>query len=1067
MQRILRFAALVPVAAALGADTPEEHFEKRVRPSLVRHCQACHGPDKQFAGLRLDSRAAILKGGRSGAAAIPGSPGESLIVRAMRHEGPAMPVGVKLPAAEIEAVAQWVAAGMVWPEAPAKAASGGGFYQWVRQRHWAFQPVRAAAPPAPRTPGWSANPIDRFIAARLEKEGLAPAPSAPSHALARRVSYVLTGLPPRENGPYETQVESLLRSPHFGERWARHWMDVMRYGETYGYEWNYEIHGAWRYRDYLIRAFNLDLPYNQFVREHIAGDLLAKPRLEPATGLNESKLGTTFYRLGEMGHDDCIEFRELRLDVVDNQIDTLSKAFQGLTVACARCHDHKIDPIPTEDYYGLFGILASSRQVTHSLDTRPLLTAGVKQQLDALKAQIRGAAARQWGAGTATFTRYFDAGYNCWRGLPHKEPADLDPMLVNRFAELFRAAKPDESDPMHVFHSLAGGESWASLQARYAGEAEARHKFNHGNFTPWADFRLGPSNWPADGAGLRDGLAADGALAVASEGSTAVEGVLEQGLYTHLYSDKLNGALRSPFLPKDRKFISLRVAGGKLGARRTIVDNCVIGENYDPIPSTSPRWLKLPTLSKEKLPIFLELVTRTDNPRYPDRPGRLRGVSPEQQIASIRSYFGAVEAVLHDVDEAPREDVSPVQRLFAHQAEGFGGAVGAVLRDSLRRWEQGRADGVDARWIEWARQNGLLENDATDGSELARLVREYRAIEQHIPAPQVGYGVADEPAGYDVDVLTGGNPKNPGKTAPRHFLSLLPGGTPVRAGSGRLEMAEMIAGRDNPLTARVMVNRVWHHVFGQSLVSTPDNFGVFGERPVNPELLDYLADWFMREGWSVKKLIRLMVTSQTFRQSAAESPHARLLHHYPVRRLDAEAVRDSILAVSGRLEPSLYGPSIQPYREKPTDYRRLYSGPLDGNGRRSVYLKVTRMETPRFLDTFDFPAPLVPRGARDTTNVAGQALALMNDSFVVAQAQAWAQALLAAPAGSFDTRLTAMFQAALNRVPTSVDRARFEGLARELASLHGVAPDAWERSLSVWRDLAHTVLNLKEFLYLP
>ncbi|MFN9459883.1 MAG: DUF1549 domain-containing protein, partial [Acidobacteriota bacterium] len=388
------------MASLLPAAEQDEFFERKVRPVLAGRCQSCHGAQKQFAALRLDDRESILKGGMHGPAAVPGQPEASLLIQAVKHEGRKMPMGEKLPEAELAALEEWVRAGMHWP-AGAKPAGAGlaakAFYEKLRREHWSYQPVRSVAPPA----GKAAHPVDRFLDARRAAAGLSLAPAAERRVLARRAAYVVTGLPPeagllerflndRSAGAYERYVDALLASPRYGERWARHWMDVVRYAETHGYEWNYEIQGAWRYRDYLIRAFNLDVPYNQFVREHVAGDLLAKPRV--VEGRNESVLATAFYRLGEMGHDNCNQFRELRTDVVDNQIDTLTRAFQGATVSCARCHDHKIDPIPTEDYYSLYGILNSSRQVARTLEVGAAPPAGVAE----LKLAIRQELATAW-----------------------------------------------------------------------------------------------------------------------------------------------------------------------------------------------------------------------------------------------------------------------------------------------------------------------------------------------------------------------------------------------------------------------------------------------------------------------------------------------------------------------------------------------------------------------------------------------------------------------------------------------------------------------------------------------
>ena len=429
-----------------------------------------------------------------------------------------------------------------------------------------------------------------------------------------------------------------------------------------------------------------------------------------------------------------------------------------------------------------------------------------------------------------------------------------------------------------------------------------------------------------------------------------------------------------------------------------------------------------------------------------------------------------------------------MSRLFTNEAPADLAAparqYAGVARHALAVWAEGEASDEDARWIGWLLQNRLLTNSKNLSPELRTLIEEYRAVESRIVPPRVFHGMADLDAGYDFPVLPGGDAKHPGKSVPRGFLQLISkseDGFKV-SGSGRRELAELIAAPGNPLTARVMVNRIWQHLFGRGIVATADYFGTYGEAPSHPELLDYLAARFVRDGWSLKQHIRLLVLSKTFQQSSQFSPGAntvdplnRLLSRYPVRRLDAESIRDAILAVSGRLDRTLYGPSIHPYREQPKPYRMLLGSPLDGNGRRSIYLKVTRHEGPRFLEIFDFPNPTVARGTRDVTNVPTQALALLNDPFVVDQAGVWADLLLART-GSIEARIESMFRTALGRLPDAAESERFQGLAKELA-IHHKKDDEKETpdkepadpvltNREVWKDVAHAVFNLKELIYI-
>ena len=1071
-----------------------EFFEKDVRPLLVKYCVSCHGPTQQLSSLRVDSREALLKGGARGPAIVPSDAKISLLVKAIQHDGLNMPLGGKLAIEEIAAIEKWINLGAPWPAVnivSSPAAGTRASYDQIKKEHWAYQPLRNLQPV--EIAGVS-HPVDRFIIAAVRKAGLKPAEPADRKTLIRRLCFVLTGFPPtplevslfvhdESPGAYARLVDRLLASPHFGEQWARHWMDVMRFAETFGNDWNYEIKGAWLYRDYLIRAFNQDIPYDQLIREHLAGDLLEKPRINTQEGINESLLGTSFLRFGELGHDDCIRFRQIRTDVVDNQIDTLGKAFQGLTVACARCHDHKLDPIPTSDYYALYGALTSSRMVMRTADT-PQVNAATKQRLRDLKPQIRAEVAKQWIQEASLIPRYLMAAQRAAKGLPPK-PEDLTEISLDRiqaWLTLLQKQNTGMEEPLYPWMQVADSEflpAWSKLKPRYEEEAQKRTAFNRQNFIPFGDLTRGNfDGWYADGNASGDGPSPSGEFAVAQSGPDAITGVFPAGIFTHVLSERLDGALRSPLIPKEKKFVSLQVMGGKMGAWRTVLDNCMLGEDYKLLDWGAPHWLKIPNRDDQPtLPFYVELVTKSENPRIPDRPKRLKVTT--EQMNSPESYFGMTRAVLHDIDETPRDELSHMARLFDGESpsslEELADRYVAIVRKALTRWADGKSNDADCRWISWLLENRLFANANTETPRLQGLIEEYRLTEARISAPRDFDGMADLDPGYNFPVLPAGDAAHPGNLVPRGFLQIITGtadGLKV-TGSGRREIAELIASPTNPLTARVMVNRIWLHLFGRGIVPTADNFGVYGERPSNQELLDYLALRFMREGWSIKKQIRFLVLSQTFQQSSepsAESlaldPQDRLLSYYPIHRLEAESIRDAILAVSGRLDRTMYGPSIQPYREEPKDYRKLHQGPLDGNGRRSIYIKVTRHEGSRFLETFDFPNPAVTRGNRDATNVPSQALALMNDPFVLDQAGFWADRLIETQAPTLESRLNSMFLTALGRPPNEAEQTRFKGLVNELAGLHETAPDQILASRDVWKDMAHTIFNLKEFIYL-
>lgn len=1102
----------VPFAAAPAADEGFEFFEKKIRPVLVEHCQECHatGAKKIGGGLLVDHREGIRKGGDSGKAVEPGKPDESLLIEAIRYtdESLKMPPKGKLPAAVIADFEAWVKLGAPDPrDTPGQSASAESWEETLRHRTnwWSLQPVRKPMVPQPNNDAWSQHPVDRFLLVRLEDQGLTPSEPADLPTLARRLSLVLTGLPPdREqlssvSRGIEPYVDSLLGSPHFGERWARHWLDVVRFSETHGNEWNYEVHHAWRYRDYLIRAFNANLPYDRFVREHIAGDLLTQPRWNSEGRFNESLIGTGFYRFGEVNHDDCISLRSIGYDLVDNQIDTLTKAFQATTVACARCHNHKLDAVSMDDYYALLGVLRSSRQVSHCIDA-PDVNAERLQRLRGLKSELRREFAALWLQDVRRFETYMRAAQARQAKQPDADDlaAGLDPVRLDQWGATLTAQKLPLEDPFEPWRILVRAATadpasfsseWRKLADQVAREDRDRAEFNQSQFVTFADFR-GPdvATWQPGGQAFREPATPSGDFALSPEGEDAVRAILPAGRFTHVLSDKLNGTLRSPVLPTGKQKISFQVMGQRSSAVRLVSNNCQLNyANYRALTSSELQWITFsPPADRDSLRTYAELMTMFDNPKFPDQLSPLGGDTENYRLpwdkaaANPRSYFGITRVVLHDVPETPRPEVAHLRRLFsagepqslsdwpAHQV--------ASIESAVKAWADDKATDEDVRWLEALLRRKLLRNGSAQTPRVESLVAAYRQTEADLSVPRVIAGMGDGGPGIEQPVFVRGDCARPGDPVPRRYLEVLSKSRDpfTASGSGRLELAERIADADNPLTARVMVNRVWHHLFGTGLVRTVDDFGHVGELPSHPELLDYLAARFVEEGWSVKWLIRELVMTRTFQMRSEPSaaageidPMNRLLQHYPARRMEAEAVRDSILAASGRLDLTLYGPSVQPYREKEYADRRLFPGPLDGNGRRSIYIKNNLMEGPKFLGVFNFPGGKVAQGRRDVTNVPAQALALLNDPFVLEQADVWATRLVARSDDSIATRVAAMFEAALGRLPTTDEQLRFEQSILQFADLYQVSAADVLASRQLWKDVAHTIFNMNEFIYIP
>jgi len=776
-------------ASPLWADSPTdqaaEFFESRVRPVLVATCFRCHGGEKTSGGLRVDSRAALVAGGDHGAAIVPGRPAESLLVRALRRQDDevVMPPDEPLAKATVDDLARWIEHGAVWPESNAGARDA-----FAAGKHWAFQPVARAGPPVVVADG-SSDPIDRFIDARRREQGLVAVGAADRVALLRRACFDLIGLPPepeeiahfvddKSPNAFARRVDRLLASPRYGERWGRHWLDVVRYADTAGDNADYPVPEASLYRDYVIDAFNADKPYDQFVREQLAGDLLAVERIAAPEKYREQTIATGYLALSRRYATAPYELWHLTLE---DTIDTTGKAFLGLTLRCARCHDHKFDPVTQQDYYALYGIFESTQ------------------------------------------------------------------------------------------FPWAGGEEFQSKK------------------TPRQHF--------------------------------------------------------VPLLP--------------------------------------------PAQSQER---------RT--------------------------------ALAKALERLPAE---------ISQAEAAGESKKlAVLRQDLERCEQ--AQKLDAP-----------------------------------PDLPVAYAVGEgKPA--DAFVHKRGEPADRGPTIPRGVPKFLQGPTPVTipaGASGRLQLAQWLTAPDNPLTARVMVNRIWQWHFGRGLVATPSNFGLRGARPTHPELLDWLARRFIESGWSIKSLHRDIMLSRTYQLASAgqEANSARdpANDHYwrfDRRRLDAEAIRDAMLAASGRLD--LERPTSHPFPQakdwkwtQHAPFNAVYSSP-----HRSVYLMTQRIQRHPFLALFDGPDTNMSTDVRTSAIVPTQALFLMNDLFVAEQAQGLGARLISA-ASDVRQRVELACLLCWSRAPSKEETDRAVAYLEQVAVALRAAPTPADTiEPEVWSSYARVMLASSEFMYI-
>ncbi|MGH9722925.1 MAG: PSD1 and planctomycete cytochrome C domain-containing protein [Bryobacteraceae bacterium] len=868
---------LLVCAISLAQPTPTqiEFFERRIRPVLVERCYECHGPKaaQPMSELRLDTRAGMLKGGERGPAIIPGDSENSRLIRAIRYQDPRllMPPKGRLAPEHVEDFAAWIKMGAPDPRVESKelatAAPRGIDFARAR-KFWAFQPLKST----------SQATVDSFLFAKLKSKGLAPAPPADRRTLLRRVYFDLIGLPPlpaevdefvndRAPDAFRKVVARLLDSPHYGERWARHWLDLVRFAETDGHEFDVDKPNAWRYRDYVIRALNNDLPYNRFVREQIVGDLL--------NDRDEAAVGSGFLWLGEVINTPVDTF-QARADRIDNQIDVFGKAFLGLTVACARCHDHKFDPIPAADYYALAGFMHSSRPRQASIDAPERV------------AELRAIAKRLGDARPYS---------------PPPEPFRLNDSRYENFED-------------------------------FAGDRFAR--------------------WTVAGEAF---------------GESPVAGLADSGRF----ADGFQGILISREFLIKKRYIHVRMAG--TGRVRLFADEY----------TNSSRTLAGPDRFAWK---------------------------------TIDARMGVGNLAYLEISDLDQNGHVAVDQICFSDVKEPPGPNDAALR---------------------ARPAGVAASE--------------------IPLSTFALATVDaEPR--DIRVHIRGSHANLGAEIPRRFLTVLSGDQQpgVGQGSGRTALADRLLRDATPLLARVMVNRLWKHHFGRGLVDTVDNLGMTGERPTHPELLDYLALKFIESGWSVKAMHRMIVLSAAYRMSSrpdakadGADPRNEWLHRMPIRRLEAEAIRDGVLAVAGTLDRKMYGPSVPPYVSPYMDgdpRGKPKSGPLDGAGRRSVYIQVRRNYLTDMFLTFDYPLPITTIGRRNTSTVASQALYLMNSEFITQQAEHWARRITAEESDGA-RRVRRMYEEAFARPPEAEETAQ---------ALEFVA----KRS---WADLAHVLINTTEFFY--
>ena len=988
-----------PDLAASDDTVTVDFFEQSILPLLKTRCFECHSHEsgKAKGGLVLDSRRGWEKGGHSGAAIVAGQPQSSRLLEAIRYTNPEfrMPPKAPLSEDEVRLFERWIAGGAPDPRQPVARKRDPGDL-------WALQPIRRIKAPASSDPEWPHDALDQFVAAKLEEAGLRPAPDADRYRWLRRVTFDLTGLPPSPseiddfvNDPsetaFETVVDRLLQSTAFGDHWARHWFDLSCYADLADIDGNVLIRDAWRYRDYVIAAFNSDKPLDRFIHEQIAGDLLP---FESSAERRENIIATGFLAIGPWTLQNYIK-GQLDADVVDHQIDRIGRVFLGQTLSCARCHDHKFDPIPTRDYYALAGIFHSTRTTSYD-------GPGVWSQITHVN-------------------------------LPQENSSPQELAKQKTTLEQLQKRRTSLQSKLNTFILEIPGASTANVLT-LAREIEANEKDRDYEVR----FDAGPSVWAGRSQSTTsiDGIQID---LLRADGSVLTRHRHQPGAWI---------AKKDAQTLRQAEFSYTGDGSGKLRLRLTT---------------------STPGSGRFGGAIDNVAITGADGTIFQEdfnslKPGPHRGRQADTGLevfagASFSGWTGTGLNHSHAVAVGPKN----------YAVQFFGGSAKPIsaikpTTDAEKQLHQ------QALAIE-----GELQQTDSRISEINKQRENEKAL-----------AVRDIEKPADSPVYRGGNFQSLGQVVPRGFLTAFKVGNhreiPTKS-SGRLQLAHWLTDSDNPLPARILVNRVWHHLFGSGLVRSVDYFGVHGEKPSHPELLDFLALRLREEDrWSLKATVRRMVLSRTYRTSAAHNPKAlavdpenRLLWRMPRRRLNAESIRDAMLVASGELDPARGGSPLG--LELKGNIRgaggnvnpATWGGQIASyiKNRRSVYLPLKRQRPVgdlEILSAFDFPHPSEITGARAKTTVATQALFLMNSPFVKAQARKLAERL-EREASDEAARLRRLYLLTASR-PAAADElsSATEFLKNCVAALDakGVRED---NRRAAWVELCHAVLGSNLFLF--
>ncbi|MFN7843987.1 MAG: DUF1553 domain-containing protein [Pirellula sp.] len=1043
-----------------------EFFESRIRPVLVEHCYECHSGESKGlkGGLLVDSAEGLRLGGDSGAALAPGDSAASLLMHAIRYESTEMPPKGKLPDNVIADFALWIDSGAVDPRVGGDKVQKPSMNIDDFRSLWSFSDPAKPELPHLSQSDWPIGPIDYFVLAKMEQQGLKPVKKAGKRELLRRATFDLTGLPPNtaeikdflaDSSPeaFEKVIERLLRSPAYGERWGRYWLDVARYAEDQAHTFSVTPNtNGYRYRDWVISALNSDMPYNLFVKRQIAADLMAAnddERLQHLPALGYFGLGAQYYKNSDAA--------KAAADELDDRIDTLTRGFLGLTVSCARCHDHKFDPIPQQDYYSLAGVFQSSQLHNAPLvpqsevDTYHKSQKEIQDLEQAISRTIAAAGPLVREGGVERISSYMIATWKLKRAEELKLTVSSEKVAkdmglhVKTLKRWMEFLGKDDSKKISALAKWFEAMQAASLEQRAQASADS----------------LTVPEPISDAAKLFQRIST--LLLRQRDGQLSGDETSELAQY----KDAGNAVYRSRLVTKGEPAVKIDVDIS--GARQLflVVTDGGNGNRCDHADWAEPVLRKEDGEELKLTAIKWREASTTHGGVNVDRNGNGQPIRIGDKSYSFGIGTHATSIIAYDLPAG-------FTRFLA---------IGGLDNSGT---DQGGDCGVNATvqfhvYTEAPRDIQVNEPDllATLFSDKGVFAVEDAELEQHLSPEQAKvlamqreslkslrdsapkmYPIAHviaEATPADMKVFIRGNPANQGELAPRRFLRILSDDQPeaFREGSGRLELAEAIASADNPLTARVMVNRMWQHHFGRGIVGTPDNFGVLGEKPTHPELLDYLTHRFLESGWSMKTMHREMMLSATY-QLSTDSDEANLnidadnqfLWRMNRRRLQIEAWRDALLAVSGRLDSRLEGPSTNLADQN--------------NNRRTIYAFISRHELNNMLRLFDFPDANITASTRTETTVPQQQLFVLNSPFMIEQSKAFAKRLMDEAGEEIEARIRYAFELAYGRPVNEREML----LAKQYLAGEDDESERNLNELTRWERYAQVLLGSNEFMYL-